>query len=191
MITTLLAYLMIGGFFLIDHYARQGSQARSLERGEYDRGSTTLVSAAFLVSALALLAAPFLNHFHEGCLPGWAGVGWVGVGLMGLSLLLRLWANTTLGGFYTRTLRVADGQPIVQSGPYRVIRHPGYLGVILMWLGGGLAVMNWLATLAVLVSLLPAYHYRIGVEEAMLAAAQGEAYRAYQTHTWRLIPFIY
>jgi protein-S-isoprenylcysteine O-methyltransferase Ste14 len=191
MVTTLLAYLLIGVFLYIDRHARQGSQARSLERGQHDRGSTPLVATAFAVSALALLAAPLLNQLQLGYFPLATWASWTGVILMGLSLVLRVWANRTLGAFYTRTLRTVEGQPVVQAGPYRVIRHPGYLGMILMWMGAGLAVMNWMATLVVLGSMAATYHYRMNAEEAMLLEAQGEAYRAYQSRTWRLIPFVY
>jgi protein-S-isoprenylcysteine O-methyltransferase Ste14 len=191
MVTTLLAYLLIGVFLYIDRHARQGPQARSLERGQYDRGSTPLVAIAFAVSVLALLAAPLLNQLQLGRFPPAMRAGWAGVVLMGLSLVLRVWANRTLGAFYTRTLRTVEGQPVVQAGPYRIIRHPGYLGIILMWTGAGLAVMNWMATLVVLGSMVATYHYRMNAEEAMLLEAQGEAYRAYQSRTWRLIPFVY
>jgi protein-S-isoprenylcysteine O-methyltransferase Ste14 len=182
---------LIGLFILIDSRARQGDQARSLERGQYDRGSTILLSVAFAISALALLAAPLLNHFHLGDFPLATWVGWMGVIIMGISLSLRLWANTTLGAFYTRTLRVVEGHRVIQEGPYNVIRHPGYLGVILMWTGASLAVMNWIGTVVVSVSMLATYHYRIKVEEAMLVTAKGEEYRSYQSRTWRLIPFVY
>jgi protein-S-isoprenylcysteine O-methyltransferase Ste14 len=191
MLTILLAYFIIGLYFVIDNCARQSNQAKSLERGQYDRRSTVLVSVAFAISALALLAAPFLNRFHIGYFPLAVWMGWIGVIVMGFSLLLRWWANRTLGAFYTRTLCVAEEHRIIQEGPYKVIRHPGYLGVILMWTGASLTVMNWIATVAVLASMLAAYHYRMNVEETMLLTATGDEYHSYQSRTWRLIPFVY
>jgi protein-S-isoprenylcysteine O-methyltransferase Ste14 len=189
MFTTLSAYFGLGLFIFIDRHARQGHQAKSLERGEYDQGSTTLLTVAFAISALALLAAPLLNVFRFGSLAIWTS--WIGIIAMSLSLLLRLWANRTLGAFYTRTLRIVKEQHVVQQGPYKVLRHPGYLGIILMWVGAGLAVTNWIAIGIVLASMLTIYHYRMTVEEAMLVKAMGEEYRLYQLHTWRLIPFVY
>jgi protein-S-isoprenylcysteine O-methyltransferase len=102
-----------------------------------------------------------------------------------------MWANRTLGAFYTRTLKVLDDQSVVQNGPYRFIRHPGYLGTILMWVGAGLAVVNWIVTLCVLLILCIAYYYRIRTEEAMLLEQLGQPYADYQAHTWRLLPYIY
>lgn len=191
MLTTLLAYLVVGLYFVIDTCARQGDEARSLARGQHDRGSTGLVGAAFAISGLTLLAAPVLNHVQAGRLPFAMWAGWTGIVVMGASLLLRLWANRTLGAFYTRTLRVAENHRVVQAGPYRVIRHPGYLGVILTWTGASLATMNWIAVVIVLASMVGTYHYRMNAEEAMLVATKGEEYRSYQARTWRLIPFVY
>ncbi|MFN8528051.1 MAG: isoprenylcysteine carboxylmethyltransferase family protein [Anaerolineae bacterium] len=191
MFTTLLAYVMIGFFFAIDRFARQGKQAKSLERGIYDRGSTGLLTVAFVIAAAMLLAAPFLNLLGIGSLTQVLLIGWLGLVLMALSLMMRLWANKALGMFYTRTLRVIDDHHVVQSGPYRVVRHPGYLGVILMWVGGGLAVLNVISVIVALISMLIAYMYRIRVEERMLAVTQGDEYRDYQAHTWRLIPLLY
>jgi protein-S-isoprenylcysteine O-methyltransferase Ste14 len=96
-----------------------------------------------------------------------------------------------LGAFYTRTLRVSSKQHIVQQGPYRLIRHPGYLASIFLWIGGGVAVLNWI-TLIVIVAVMPAaYTYRIRSEEAMLSQTFGEEFTAYKAHTWKLIPFVY
>ncbi len=191
MFTTLLAYLVVGLYFVIDTCARQGDQARSLSCGQCDHGSTVLLSVAFGISALALLLAPALNHLQIGYFPFAAWVQWIGVVVMSIGLLLRLWANRTLGAFYTRTLRMVEDHQVVQAGPYTVIRHPGYLGVILMWTGASFATVNWIATVIVLASMLSIYHYRMNVEEKMLVAAKGEEYRSYQMRTWRLIPFVY
>jgi len=57
---------------------------------------------------------------------------------------LRMWAAMTLGRFYTRTLRTAPDQIVVRDGPYRFVRHPGYLGTLLMWTAFGLSTRDWL-----------------------------------------------
>jgi protein-S-isoprenylcysteine O-methyltransferase Ste14 len=104
---------------------------------------------------------------------------------------MRAWANKTLGVFYTRTLRVSAEQHIVETGPYRVVRHPGYTGSMLFWLGAGLATMNWLITGIIAIVTASGYVYRIQSEEAMLEQTFGEDYQAYQRRTWRLFPPIY
>ena len=104
---------------------------------------------------------------------------------------VRLWAMRTLGHFYTRTLRVSEEQSIVTQGPYRFIRHPGYLGTFLVWVGLGIAATNWIAAALVTLLLFLAYHHRMNVEEAMLVEVFEEGYRAYQKRTWRLLPLVY
>jgi protein-S-isoprenylcysteine O-methyltransferase Ste14 len=97
---------------------------------------------------------------------------------MFLGLSIRVWAARTLGEFYTRTLTVTENQQIVEKGPYRIVRHPGYLGVILLYAGFGVASANWIATVAIGAFTLIAYTYRIRTEEAMPIAAFGDRYRA-------------
>jgi len=104
---------------------------------------------------------------------------------------LRAWANTILGAFYTRTLRVTEEQQLIQHGPYRLLRHPGYTGSILLWIGAGLASMNRVSAATIAIVTASAYIYRIKAEEFMLEQTFGSAYRAYQRGTWRLFPLIY
>ena len=174
----------------MERLARQGQEAASLESGPFDRGSTRLLGIAFLVAMLTLLVAPVLTAFQLGAM-GRAAVGWVGIGLMVGGIGLRFWASRVLGRYYTRTLRTADDQKVIDHGPYKILRHPGYSGVLVMWAGAGLATLNWVAATAVIVGMCGAYCYRIRCEEEMLRSALGQPYETYQARTWRLVPFVY
>ncbi len=191
MLTTVLAYLLIGLFFVVESRLRIGHEAKSLDKKPSDRGSTNLLVVAFLLTGLGLLAAPVLNYYQIGRLTFSTFVGWIGIAISLCGLALRLWAYRTLGQFYTRTLRVSDNQHIVRQGPYRLVRHPGYAGLILMWLGAALATTNWITFAFAAVFILAAYHYRIQAEEDMLTTAMPKEYGDYRAHTRRLIPFIY
>jgi protein-S-isoprenylcysteine O-methyltransferase len=79
----------------------------------------------------------------------------------------------------------------VTGGPYRLIRHPGYAGSLLVWTGYCLGIGNWIAVLVVGALMLIAYGWRIRAEERMLADVLGDEYRQYQRHTARLVPFVY
>ncbi len=83
------------------------------------------------------------------------------------------------------------GHHIVQEGPYRLIRHPGYSGSLLVWIGAGLVTSNWIVLIVVTLVCISAYLYRIRSEEAMLVAEFGEEYENYIRRTRRLIPFVY
>ncbi|HLO33209.1 MAG TPA: isoprenylcysteine carboxylmethyltransferase family protein [Anaerolineales bacterium] len=186
--TTIFGYLILAGFFLTESRIRTGQEAKSFERGQFDQRSTVYIGIAYLISMLALLLSWFFNLFGVGKLP--ASVGWLGVAIALSGVLVRWWANRALGAFYTRTLKVTENQFIVQEGPYRLIRHPGYLGSILMWVGVAAATANWIVLIIVLIVMLVVYVYRIENEEKMLASAQPD-YAEYRKHTWRLIPLIY
>jgi len=107
-----------------------------------------------------------------------------------LGPFIRWWANRVLGAFYTRMLKVAENQVIVQEGLYRIIRHPGYLGSILMWGGVAAATANWIVLVIVSIVMISAYTYRIENEEKMLVTTLAD-YSEYRSHTRRLIPFIF
>src|SRR5262245_19763289 len=170
---------------------RQGEQAKSLQPEQFDRGSTRLIGKAFIIAILVLIAAPALNAFQIGPLSKGVAVGWAGIGVMLGGIALRWWANRTLGRFYTSTLCVAEGQEIIRQGPYKTLRHPGYSGVLLMWVGAGFATLNWVAVTIIILAMGVGYHYRIASEEAMLMTTFGEQYQTYKAHTWKLLPFVY
>lgn len=117
-------------------------------------------------------------------------LAWLGIALFAVGLALNTWAMRALHGLYTIRLSVQEGHRLVTDGPYRVVRHPGYLGFILAFPGMGLA----LGSLAILLFALLVIGWIIGRirdEEAMLVAEFGDEYRAYQGRTKRLIPFLY
>ena len=186
-LTTLLGYFVILQFFFLDRN-RRGAEAKSFKTGEFDRRSTMYIGIAYFISMLVLIASWFLNGFGLATLPEW--IGWIGIAVAVFGLFFRWWANRLLGPLYTRTLRVMENHPIVQVGPYRVIRHPGYLGSILIWVGAAAATVNWIVLLVVFAVMSFVYAYRIQSEEKMLTATKA-GYAEYQKHTWRLIPFVY
>ncbi len=106
-------------------------------------------------------------------------------------IVLRWYSIFYLGRFFTVDVAIAQGQKIIDSGPYRFIRHPSYTGALIAFLGFGLCVGNWLALICLLVPIIAAFLWRIRVEERALSEALGDAYRAYILRTKRLIPFVY
>jgi protein-S-isoprenylcysteine O-methyltransferase len=117
-------------------------------------------------------------------------LAWIGVAVGVAGLGIRIWSMRVLGRDYTRSLRTRETQTVIDRGPYGVVRHPGYLGSILVWVGSRLAV-NWLMAAATAVFLSAVYVYRISAEERMLVERLGDAYRSYRTRTWRLFPFVW
>ena len=106
-------------------------------------------------------------------------------------LAFRWYAIHVLGKFFTRTVATRAGQYVVQSGPYRLIRHPSYSGALLMFLGMGIAMTNWAALLAIMVGAGIGYAWRVHIEEQVLCADLGRPYRDYMLRTKRFVPFVW
>jgi protein-S-isoprenylcysteine O-methyltransferase Ste14 len=93
-----------------------------------------------------------------------------------------------LGAFFTTDVRVRADQTVVERGPYRWVRHPSYTGMIMTFVGIGLALGNW-ASLAVLVVVPTAgLVLRIRSEERALLEGLGEPYRRFAASRARLFP---
>jgi len=105
-------------------------------------------------------------------------------------VLVRQWALFTLGHYFTPVIAVQPAQKVVDAGPYRLIRHPSYLGILLTAVGIGFMLRS-LAGVAVIVALCgPAVGYRIWIEERFLASELGDDYVRYMKRTKRLVPFL-
>jgi protein-S-isoprenylcysteine O-methyltransferase Ste14 len=135
------------------------------------------------------LLAGFTNtHLHIG---NTAIIYWIGIFVMAAGLGFRIWAISVLGRSFRTTVETHQDQEVVKSGPYKLIRHPAYTGVLLVCLGYGLAVQNWLSLIPAILLPLAALIYRIHVEETQLVESLGTAYEEYMTHTKRLVPWIW
>jgi protein-S-isoprenylcysteine O-methyltransferase Ste14 len=115
----------------------------------------------------------------------------IGVALMWIGVGLRQWSVHTLGRFFTFQLTVRTGQRVVDAGPYRVVRHPSYSGLLLTSLGTGIALGNWLTLAMLTVPYALAMARRIGIEEEMLRDGLGEDYERYAGGRKRLIPGVW
>ncbi len=115
----------------------------------------------------------------------------VGMVVLVGGLLLRGWSIMTLGSYFTGRVIVSADQPVITAGPYRVLRHPSYTGMLLACLGIGLASANWVSLTAMVLLPLAVLLWRIRAEETALAASVGDRYRAYAAQHKRLVPFVW
>lgn len=157
----------------------------------YDRSQivqrTVLGVGGFLV---LLVVGPWEYTHLDGPLPRDGILAWAGIGLFASGTFLYGWAMWALHGEFTIRLSVQGDHRLVTSGPYRIVRHPGYFGFVLAMPGMAFALgsVAMLAFGAVIVAWIVS---RIRVEEAMLLEQFGDEYRDYQRRTKRLIPFVY
>ena len=115
---------------------------------------------------------------------------WLGIALVYAGLAFRLYAIKVLGRYFTTSVAVVADQQVVEDGPYKLIRHPAYTGLLIMFLGFGLSSTNWLSLLALMGCALTGLSYRIHVEERVLQEHLGQRYQEYMRRTKRLIPFV-
>jgi protein-S-isoprenylcysteine O-methyltransferase Ste14 len=113
----------------------------------------------------------------------------IGFVIFVLGITLRLFAIKTLGKYYSHIVRRVENHKIIDSGPYRYIRHPAYAGMILANLGIVLFYFNWVTLLLFALVLLPAIILRILIEEKTLFKIA--SYPSYAQDRSRLIPGIW
>jgi protein-S-isoprenylcysteine O-methyltransferase Ste14 len=151
-----------------------------------DRGSLLLIFISIVVSlsvAFSFAAAGIAM------LPTWAF--YPGIVLMVGGIAFRQWAIAVLGRFFSMAVRVQKNQTVVDTGPYRYVRHPSYTGLLTIFVGLGLALQSWGAVLVLALIFSIVWGYRIRVEERSLIAQLGEAYASYSRRTKRLIPYVF
>jgi protein-S-isoprenylcysteine O-methyltransferase Ste14 len=120
--------------------------------------------------------------------PYWLVCGMV---LIVSGLVIRYSAMQTLASYFTYAVEIQAQQRLVETGLYRYIRHPGYLGQLMVFLGIGLALANWITVLVLFVPVVVAFSRRIRVEEEALQAHFAEQFEAYRKRSWRMIPWLY
>jgi protein-S-isoprenylcysteine O-methyltransferase Ste14 len=153
------------------------------------RDPTLLLIVVCLGAAIAI--AYRVAHVHSTILGG----GWapfvVGFVVLVAGIVLRVWAILTLGRFFTPFVQVQEGQRVVDSGPYRYVRHPSYTGMLVALIGLGIALDDWLSLLALALLPLTGILVRIRHEESVLLAELGDDYRDYASRTRRLVPGVW
>ena len=138
--------------------------------------------------ASAFYASPVEYGFFPALLPRAVWAKAFGVVLVISGFALFIWARRAMKAFYSGHINVTEAQPLVQSGPYRLIRHPAYAGFLLMALGIVLGYSSLVGLAAVLLLLLPGLAWRIRVEESLLEAHFGPQWQAYCDRVPAMLP---
>lgn len=106
-------------------------------------------------------------------------------------LIIRWTAIVSLGKSFSANVAIRESQQLKTNGIYRAVRHPSYLGLLLIFIAAGIYSRNWVGFAVALLPTTAALLYRIHVEEHALIAAFGAEYRAYCQHTKRLLPWLF
>ena len=184
---TVILFVVAWGFAEVRTQARERKR-RGNSPAPADRGSLIALYASITVGYSLAFAASFSPF---GRLPGGQPL-WL---LAGAACMAGLWirrgAMATLATYFTYQVSIQAGHHLIEAGPYRRIRHPGYLGQLLVLLGVGVALANWLSIAGLMVPVLAAFLWRIRVEEQALRGEFSGQFDSYAARTSRLIPGVF
>jgi len=116
-------------------------------------------------------------------------LGWVGVVLTALGMLFMVWARIVIGANWSGRVTIKQGHDLIDRGPYALVRHPIYTGLLAAYLFTGLTWGDWRGLVAPVIALVALWR-KLRLEEAFLRAQFGPAYETYRGRTRALIPYV-
>jgi protein-S-isoprenylcysteine O-methyltransferase Ste14 len=175
-------WLVLAVFWLLTAIGQKRAVfTESIGRSAVYRGGTV---AAFLLMFYGWLAVRPLGWRVT---PSWPALEWVAVAIGVAGFALAFWARILLGGEWSANVTLKTDHQLIVAGPYAVVRHPIYSGLLLAMLGTAIAGGELRMYLATAI-LFGAYWYKLRLEEQLLVAAMGERYVEYKQRTYALIP---
>jgi protein-S-isoprenylcysteine O-methyltransferase Ste14 len=174
-------WVLFGAWWL----ARSIGTARTETRESH---LSRLTHAIFMGSGTFLLVVPIASLRHRLWWPSLT-LMWIALGLEVAGVAFAIWAREHLGKLWSGTVTLKEGHHIVQSGPYRLARHPIYTGILTGIVGVVLARGD-LASVAALVLFALGVARKIAIEEKLLSSRFGDEYAAYRAKVRAIIPFI-
>jgi len=181
----LLACMALWALFSI-YWERAAKTVSAAKRSEshVSRGlHVFLVNAALLLEIVPIRG---LSRF----LPASSIIMAAGLAVEALGLILAVWARRHLGRNWSGEITIKVEHQLIRSGPYRLVRHPIYTGLLTMYAGVALVTGEWLALIGLAMCAF-AYWRKIRLEEANLGVAFGTDYDAYRRTTWALVPGLF
>ena len=165
------------------------TRTRRSDGNVQDRGSQLLLWVVILASITVCESIRYTVRAAMFGRAHWLVLASIAVLVLGLAI--RWTAILTLGKSFSANVAIRETQTVHRTGLFRVVRHPSYSGLLLVFVAIGLHTRNWIAFGIVLVPVVVAMMYRIHVEEIALRKAFGEEYVAYSRVTKRLVPWVY
>jgi protein-S-isoprenylcysteine O-methyltransferase Ste14 len=157
------------------------------ERSESARSRASHVVP--LMIAAVLLAQPPIATLATRLLPWSQLVYGVGTAMVAIGLSFSVWARLHLGRNWSASVTVKQGHELVQSGPYRIVRHPIYTGLLLALLGTAVARGDVQGLAAVLIACVAIWR-KLRLEEQWMQETFGDVYARYRARVAALIPYL-
>lgn len=163
---------------------RADPKARARQRG----GDRAPVAANFAAFGGFFPSLVIFSGSSEGLTPLVLASSGSLLAVAGVVLVLR--SRAALGPAWSFVPMADHETGLITTGPYRLVRHPIYLGLVLLATGEALAFSSWPAFLIVLCGIVPTFAWRAHAEERLLSRTFGESYPVYQTRTRMIIPYL-
>jgi protein-S-isoprenylcysteine O-methyltransferase Ste14 len=182
----IIAFSVLYGFFEIFMSRRHQDKRKISESG--DKGSIWLLSISISMGYWLsfILAATKLGRLDH-----WNTYFLIGSVIALIGLIIRVTSIIKLKQQFTYTVTKIENHELIETGLYKIIRHPGYLGQLIIFLGTSVCLSNWLSVLLMIIPVLSGYLNRIKIEERFMVEQMGQKYIDYRKRTKRLIPGIY
>ena len=184
----IIAFSYLYGFFELFMSMRQKQKRKQEIVKSGDKASiwilTIFIGIGYLLS-FGIGATRIGRIYH------WDTFFTIGAILTIVGLIIRINSILILIQHFTYTLTKIENHELIETGLYKYIRHPGYLGQLIIFLGISTSLSNWLSILFMMIPVLFGYIYRINTEERFMTEHIGQKYIDYRKRTKRLIPLIY
>ena len=185
-VITIIGFSYLYGFFEVFINLRNRNKSKVAASG--DKGSLWLLYGMITIGYVLSFA---IGMTKIGRIYHWNTFFAIGAVLVVIGLIIRIMSIMTLRQYFTYSVANVEDHKLVDTGLYKNIRHPGYLGQLLIFLGISISISNWLSIPLMMIPVAIGYIYRMNVEERFMVEQLGEKYLNYQTRTRRIIPKVY
>jgi len=154
--------------------------------GSYDKYTFELIIIGIYFTQLVTIIDYYLKVYNFSII-----IYCIGLLFWILGIIIRKVGICTLGKQFTAVIQVKENYILIDDGIYKYIRHPGYLGELISFLGTIIITKSIKGFFVYLIILLPIYYLRIINEEKMLTSNFGNHYKKYMKRSKKLLPFIF
>jgi protein-S-isoprenylcysteine O-methyltransferase Ste14 len=176
-----LGWVMFSFYWEIE--AKKAAPAKTSESNGSRAVHVFLANAALLLEVAPIRG---LGRF----LPASSLIMTAGLAIEAIGLFLTIWARRHLGRNWSGEITIKVDHQLIRSGPYKLLRHPIYTGLLAMYAGIAIVTGEWLAIIGFAMAAF-AYWRKIRLEEANLKVAFGAEYESYRRETWALAPGLF
>jgi protein-S-isoprenylcysteine O-methyltransferase Ste14 len=182
----IIGFSYLYGFFELFMNFRQRRKSNVINSG--DKGSLRLL---YILITVGYVLSFSIGSTKIGRIYHWDTLFAIGVVLIVIGLVIRIQSIWTLKQYFTYSVAKIENHKLIETGLYKSIRHPGYLGQLIIFIGISTLLSNWLSIVFMIIPIAIGYIYRIKIEERFMIEQIGENYLNYKNRTKRLIPMIY